>query len=610
MFGRTESDSPDCGCTCSTAGQSLQVEATDCPAKGDLAQSEDCRRTVIQAIGRSKIERIAVTAGGVDRIYEGTAVKRLRAAADFASKVAGRAERLASLARQDPKQAAKEASGRAGLVGEVAAETGIEAWSGGEDYSALLSHSRVPSIAASHLDLQPPAAASLREARVIDSGATVRIYDVPGDRPIYQLEPLEYTLGDAALERLAEAKARLVSTATDSPTDHRAAVAAVAGPNTPVDTLTRVLGKHTAGYGVCEDLFSDPQLSEVFVNAPASENPLFVRANGLALRTNVMLGALGTDRLAAGLRTESGRAFSRAAPTIDASLSTIGTTDSVRVAGVREPASDGYAFALRAEGTDRWRLQRLVDNRTVSADAAGLLSVAMARGAAMLVAGPRGAGKTTMASALLWELPTDTRLLAIEDTPELPVRALQDAGRDVQRLEAAAGPEAAVDPATALRTALRFGNGALAVGEVRGEEAAVLYEAMRVGAASDTVIGTIHGDGYEGVRERVVADLGVPASSFAATDLLVTLNPTEAGKRVTKIEEVTADGSALLYEYDGTSLEATPRLARGNSRLVASLTGPGERYADAVSQIQTRAKTFERSSLHTEATGEEAVVDG
>jgi len=610
MFGRSESEPPDCGCTWSISGQSLQVAASECPANGDLAESEACRHTVIEAIGRSKIDTVVITAGGVDRIYEGTAVERLRAAAEFSSIVAGRAERLASLARRDPIQAAKEASGRAGVVGEAAAETGFEEWADAAGYTTDLAHYRVPSITASYLDLQPPEGASLREARVIDSGATVRIYDGSTDRPIYQLEPLEYTLGDAALERLAEAKARLVSTDSMSPPDHRSAVAVVADEDTPVDTLTRVLRKHTAGYGVMEDLFSDPQLSEVFVNAPASENPLFVRAGGEALKTNLTLGTLGTDRLAAGLRTESGRAFSRAAPTIDASLSSIGTTDSVRVAGVREPASEGYAFALRAEGTDRWRLQRLVDNRTLSPAAAGLLSVAMARGGALLIAGPRGAGKTTMASALLWELPTETRLLAIEDTPELPVRALQDAGRDVQRLEAAAGPEAAVDPATALRTALRFGNGALAVGEVRGEEASVLYEAMRVGAASDTVIGTIHGDGYEGVRERVVADLGVPASSFAATDLLVTLNPTEAGKRVTKIEEVTADGSALLYEYDGTSLEATPRLARGNSRLVASLTGPGQRYADTMEKIETRAATFERSSLHSGATGKEGVVNG
>ncbi|MBS3759870.1 ATPase, T2SS/T4P/T4SS family [Halodesulfurarchaeum sp.] len=611
MFGRSDSENPECGCTPTVRGTTLEVDTAECPLDGILKEHSACRRTVIEAIGSAPIERITLSARGVDRLYEGEAVDVLRAASHFASRVSGRANRLATLAREDPIGAAAEASGRAGLVGEVAKTTGLTRFNDrSETTAAFLEPRRIPRITASYLDTVPPEDGQLRVSRVVDSGATVRIYDRPDQRSVYQLEPLEYTLDDDALATLASAKDRLVSTEAGSPTDYRAAISGVAGSNCPVDTLTEVLKKHTAGYGVFEDLFSDDRLSEVFVNAPATENPLYVRVDGAELRTNVTLTERGTDRLAAGLRTVSGVAFSRAAPTIDATLSGIGQADSIRVAGVREPASDGYAFALRAEGTAQWRLQRLVDNGTVSAEAAALLSVAMARGAAMLVAGPRGAGKTTMASALLWELPTETRLLAIEDTPELPVRALQTAGRDVQRLEAASGPDAAIDPATALRTALRFGNGALAVGEVRGEEAAVLYEAMRVGAASDTVIGTIHGDGYDGVKERVVADLGVPESSFAATDLLVTIAPAPSGKRVTKIEEVLEGGSATLFEYDDGALDASPRLERGNSQIVTSLTRPDETYADTRQHIEERAKTLQRSTLHGGPSPQEAHADG
>lgn len=606
MFGRSESSSTGCGCTCSVGDRTLLVRAEDCPESGAIAESEPCRHTVIDALAAADVDRIAVRTGGVERVYGARSVERLRSAGAFADRVAGRSARLAELARTDPAAAAAEARDRAGLVGEIAAGTGLADWPADESTADSLDAQRVPSVASSFLDLEPPPDGGLRTARELDSGGAVRIYDRPDDRSIYHVEPVEYTFDEPVLDTLAEARSRLVSTAVESPTGHREAVATVAGPSTPVDTVTRVLRKHTAGYGVLEDLFSDPHLSEVFVNAPAATNPLTVRIDGEAFRTNVMLGSRGTERLAAALRTETGRAFSRAAPTIDAALPDVGAVESVRVAGVREPASEGYAFALRAEGTDRWRLQRLVDNGTLSAPAAGLLSVAMARGASILVAGPRGAGKTTMASALLWELPATTRLLAIEDTPELPVRALQDAGRDVQRLEAASDPDATVDPATALRTALRFGNGALAVGEVRGEEAAVLYEAMRVGAASDTVIGTIHGDGYEGVKERVVADLGVPASSFAATDLLVTLAPARSGKRVTKIQEVLADGSATLYDTAGPELQPTSRIERGNSRLLSTLAGPAETYADVADLIAQRAADFERSPLWNEDAGVEA----
>ncbi|MGM0371933.1 MAG: ATPase, T2SS/T4P/T4SS family [Halobacteriota archaeon] len=609
MFGSSDDGAAACQCVPTTDGSTLRLDATSCPSGGDLVTSGACRRTVVEAISRP-IEAIRVQRAGVERVQKGEAVDLFRAAGQFAGRIGARDDRLATRAREDPLNAAAEAAGRAGLVGEAAAASGLATYDDADSYEHLLDPIRVPTIASSALDQRPPSDGVLRGSRVLDSGATVRVYDRPHGQPIHHLEPLEYTLGDTALSTLAAARDRLLSTAPGTPKDHRTAVEAVAGTDCPIDTLTRVLQKHTAGYGVFEDLFADDRLSEVFVNAPATENSLFVRVDGEERRTNVRLTDRGADRLAAGLRSESGRAFSRATPTIDASLSGIGSADAVRVAGVREPASDGYAFALRVEGTDRWRLHDLVANDTLGPAAAGLLSVAMERGGALLIAGPRGAGKTTMASALLWELPAHTRLLAIEDTPELPVRALQSAGRDVQRLEAAADPNAAIDPATALRTALRFGNGALAVGEVRGEEASVLYEAMRVGAASDTVIGTIHGDGYDGVKERVVADLGVPESSFAATDLLVTLKPTADGKRVHAIEEVTDGGSATLYEYDGTQLRATPRLERGNSHFAESITPPGETYAETLRAIESRSDALTGSPLTRDGHTAEVRADG
>jgi pilus assembly protein CpaF len=117
----------------------------------------------------------------------------------------------------------------------------------------------------------------------------------------------------------------------------------------------------------------------------------------------------------------------------------------------------------------------------------------------------------------------------------------------------------------------------------------VLYEAMRVGASDAAVLGTIHGDGAAGVRERVVADLGVPDSSFAATDLVVTLADTATGRRVTRVEEVTGDDSAALYEDAGDGVLPTNRIARGNSRVVADLATPGETYADVRDAISERA---------------------
>ncbi|MFW5917989.1 MAG: ATPase, T2SS/T4P/T4SS family, partial [Haloferacaceae archaeon] len=211
--------------------------------------------------------------------------------------------------------------------------------------------------------------------------------------------------------------------------------------------------------------------------------------------------------------------------------------------------------------------------------------------------GTRGAGKTTLLGTLLYELRPDTRSVVIEDTPELPIESLQSVGRDVQALRTGTGNGPEITPSEALRTALRLGDGALVVGEIRGEEAQVLYEAMRVGANANAVLGTIHGDGADDVYERVVSDLDVDPSSFAVTDLVVTIQarptPRGRGRAVSRIEEVIYDGSEVrfesLYEDDGTAARPTGRIEQGESRFVDRMAKPGEAYSDFRRSIAERA---------------------
>jgi len=149
----------------------------------------------------------------------------------------------------------------------------------------------------------------------------------------------------------------------------------------------------------------------------------------------------------------------------------------------------------------------------------------------------------------------------------------------------------------------------------------VLYEAMRVGASGDAVLGTIHGDGGEGVRERVISDLGVPASSFATTDLVVTLEaiPAESGdsgqtaesgtrRRVKTVEEVVSeDRFETLFEIRDDALESTGRIDRGNSVLAASLARSDESYADVRGALADR-KTLLAELAREDRTDPEDVV--
>ena len=595
-FDRLAGEEPpddDCRCVASFethAGSETtvcSVVADDCPGRGDLASEPSCRATVVGALSDRDADAVRTVRAGVVRRYDGATTALLVAAGRFVERVAVHDEALADRALRDPLAAARAATGRAGPAARIVAEAGLaEATERVGAYEAL--GARVgPTVARVRYDPTPPEGASLRERRDVDDGPTVRVYDAP-DGPRYHLTPVESGLDESATTALDAAHGRLAAGASVPE-----AVRAEADEETPVEAVASVLRKHTGGAGVFEDLFADPAVTDAFVTAPAAENPVRVVAGGERMRTNAWLAPTGAAALASRLRRESGRAFSRASPTVDATLPVRG--ERVRVAGVTDPVSDGAGFAVRGDAREAWTLPALVGNGTLPVDAAALASLAVERAAAGLVAGPRGAGKTTLLGALLWELPAATRTVAIEDTPELPVAALREAGRDVQTLRTETdgrdGP--AASPTSALRTALRLGEGALVVGEVRGEEAETLYEAMRVGASGSAVLGTIHGDGPEAVRERVVTDLGVSASSFASTDLLVSLAP-PPDRGLVGLHEVraTADGPGFetLFDRDG----GTGVVDRGNSRVVADLAGPGEGYADVREALSRRTDLLAR----------------
>jgi type IV secretory pathway ATPase VirB11/archaellum biosynthesis ATPase len=596
VLSRFADEDPDCACDPVFEDDRLVVDAGSCPGRGDLAAEPPCRRTTVGALRERDAETVVTRTAGTERRYDDGAAALLLGAGRFAERVAVHDAALAERAARDPLGAAREATGRAGPVGRLVAETGLAAVAGtAADYDDALGAFEGLPLAQSRVNPVPPDEATLAATRSLPTGATVRIYDSTRPLRTYHVEPLEATLSPDARRTLAESHELLASGGVTG--GERAPVRAVrrvAGDGDPVENLAAVLRKHTRRYGVLSDLLADAAVSDVFASAPVPENPLRVRADGETLRTNVRVTETGAETLASRFRRASGRAFSRASPTLDAAIEHDGA-GRVRVAGVTEPTSDGTGFALRVHRGDAWTLPRLVAAGTLPADAAAVLSLATECAAAGLVAGTRGAGKTTLLGALLWELPPATRTVVLEDTPELPVGDLQAEGRDVQRLRTARG-ERGLTPTEALRAALRLGEGALVVGEVRGEEAAALYEAMRVGASGSAVLGTIHGDGPAAVRERVVADLGVPESSFAATDFVVTLAPVEAPegrrRRVTSIAEVErADGGtafAPLYEYDD-GLAATGRIDRGNSALVADLAAPGESYADVRAALADRA---------------------
>lgn len=353
-----------------------------------------------------------------------------------------------------------------------------------------------------------------------------------------------------------------------------------------INVLSDILAKYTTGFGILEDILSDERVTDVYVNSPADINPIHVVVDGEECSSNISLSQDDIDSMITRFRAISGRPFGEANPVLDMDLSEFKT----RVSVIGDPLSSrGLAYAFRKHARNPWTLPRLINTGSITPLAAGLLSFLMDGQSSVLVAGGVGSGKTSLLSAMILEIPQKYRILTIEDTPELPIENLQRLGCKIQGMNtkaAVGGTNIEVNPETALRAALRMGNATLVLGEVRGPEVKVLYEAMQVGAAGNSVIGTIHGASTRAIYERIVNSLGVPSASFRATDAVIVaqnvrINGTlKKKKRVVEIAEVTggeweehpdADdifNDIMVFDAAQDKLIATDLLDRGGSELV------------------------------------------
>jgi type IV secretory pathway ATPase VirB11/archaellum biosynthesis ATPase len=360
---------------------------------------------------------------------------------------------------------------------------------------------------------------------------------------------------------------------------------------TDLNKLSNILVRHTIGFGLVEVLLQDSNLQDVVLNAPIALNPIFVRHSEFDdCITNIIPSQEDADSWASKFRMLSGRPLDEATPILDTELA-IGKMRA-RVAVIQQPLSpSGLAYALRRHREEPWTFPLFVKYRMINSLTAGLLSFLVDGSRTMLVAGTRSAGKTSLLGSLMLEIMPKFRIICVEDTLELPVDTLRKIGYDILRMKVRSAllqttTEVAADEG--IRTSLRFGDSCLIIGEVRSQETRALYEAMRVGALANVVAGTIHGASPYGVFDRVVNDLGVPVTSFKATDCILVANPVKSAsglqswKRVVQLAEVrkhwTKDPldeqgfvDLLKYNVDRDELEASAELINGDSEVIKAV---------------------------------------
>lgn len=358
-----------------------------------------------------------------------------------------------------------------------------------------------------------------------------------------------------------------------------------------LDKLAKILVRYTIGFGLVEVLLQDEKIQDISVNSPQGRLPVFiVHADYADCVTNIISTVTEAESWATKLRMVSGRPLDEANVILDTELELPGA--SVRVSTITRPLNPtGLAFSFRRHRDKPWTLPLFIKYKMINPLAAGLLSFLIDGTRSMMVCGTRSSGKSSFLSSLLIEIMRRYRIITIEDTMELPTISMRKLGFNIQPMKVAsalAKGSSEMSAEDGIRSTLRLGDSALIVGEVRSKEATALYEAMRVGAAANVVAGTIHADSPFGLFDRVVNDIGIPKTSFKATDIVVVANPIKSAdglhryRRITQITEIRKlwqedpmleHGFIDLMKYDPKKDEllATDELLDGDSEILKAI---------------------------------------
>jgi pilus assembly protein CpaF len=291
--------------------------------------------------------------------------------------------------------------------------------------------------------------------------------------------------------------------------------------------------------GAIKTYLEDDSVSEVLVNGP---HEIFVEKKGLLYKTDAKFH--DEQSLQAAVRNIAqyvGRRVDETNPFLDARL-----PDGSRVAAVLPPcARKGTTLAIRKFSKSNPSFVDLINNGSISKDAARFLDICVYLAKNVLVTGGTGSGKTTLLNVLGSRIPATQRVLIVEDASE--VKIVTDHVVSFETRGPNKDGEGAVTIRDLLRAALRLRPDRVVVGEVRGSEALDLITAMNTGHGGS--MGTIHANTpYDSlVRLETLALMGdatVPPLAIrrqiaSAIHILVQIKRMADGTRkVTHVTEV------------------------------------------------------------------------
>lgn len=352
------------------------------------------------------------------------------------------------------------------------------------------------------------------------------------------------------------------------------------------------------GLGPLEPLLQDPTISDILVNG-AKE--VYVERGGVLEETRIMFKDNAhlmhiIDKVVSAV----GRRVDESSPMVDARLA-----DGSRVNVIIPPlAIDGPHLSIRRFGHIPICEEDLLANETLTPPMLELLKGAVKSRLNIVVSGGTGAGKTTLLNVLSAHISDRERIVTIEDSAELQLKQ-----RHVVRLEcrpANVEGQGAVMQRQLVINSLRMRPNRIIVGEVRGEEALDMLQAMNTG--HDGSLTTIHANSPRDAIARMetmamMANLNLPEKAVrkqiasAITLVLQVSRFADGTRRLTHITEITGMEDDVVSMQDVFVFEKQGVSSDGRTLGAFTATGIRPKFADKLkaSGITLPANFFEQS---------------